>query len=61
MREAVKFIDPIQVGVLSQEGKIVVMSNSIGAVPEDIMLSIGKESYWSTAAGQRFLQIPVIL
>ncbi|MCH6199524.1 aspartyl protease family protein [Aquiflexum sp. LQ15W] len=43
MREAVKFKDPIQVGVHYQEGKLVVMSKSIGAVPEDIMLSIGEE------------------
>jgi hypothetical protein len=43
MREEIKFKDPIQVGVHYQEGKIVVMSKSIGAVPEDIMLSIGEE------------------
>ena len=43
MREAVKFKDPIQVGVHYQEGKLVVMSKSIGAVPEDIMISIGEE------------------
>ena len=43
MRDEIKFKDPIQVGVHYQEGKIVVMSKSIGAVPEDIMLSIGEE------------------
>jgi hypothetical protein len=43
MREEVKFKDPIQVGVHYKEGKLVVMSKSVGAVPEDIMLSIGEE------------------
>lgn len=43
MREEVKFKDPIQVGVHYKEGKLVVMSKSIGAVPEDNMLNIGEE------------------
>lgn len=43
MREEVKFTDPIQIGVHYKEGKLLVMSKSIGAVPEDIMLSIGEE------------------
>jgi hypothetical protein len=43
MRDEVKFKDPIQMGVHYQEGKLVVMSKSIGVVPEDAMLSIGEE------------------
>ncbi|MCL6260135.1 retroviral-like aspartic protease family protein [Aquiflexum sp. TKW24L] len=43
MREEVKFKDPIQVGVHYQEGKLVLMSKSIGAVPQDALLNIGEE------------------
>jgi len=43
MRKEVKFKDPIQVGVHYQEGKLVLMSKSIGAVPEDALLNIGEE------------------
>jgi hypothetical protein len=43
MRKEAKFKDPIQIGVHYQEGKLVLMSKSIGAVPEDALLNIGEE------------------